>query len=442
MKSSYTKCLNCNTVNLSISILCSVCSKLLIRLRWWFFILLFISFAISSYLSGQLGLIWFEYVYLELLVIGIIFILLRNHTKLWPSLFFFFFLSFILILLHNYYDQFSFLPKVTTSFIKLLIAIYLPIAYWFSFVRACKETEQSIIKSFSVFSLVVFILLNLLKLINKYFLLVDENIISVITKSLYLREIFLIISILFASYISFINALKRRISQPQDLFSKITHVPDFTFNPEVNWISSFLPIIKVIYIVTSKIYIIIITFIKEVINIFKRIMEYLVKFLNNFILEFIQLTNNLIKVFLRSVRFYITLNMIPLFMLFLISIVNVRLSQNIFLFINSSNNISHLFNIMLKIFYIVFLSFFMLWSITEYNFKKFRDSYIFSATFIIFTIFIGSLLSSYALYVFAKFLDNSVFKSFNIFLVTGTILLGIFLVSMFTYSKIKKEKTI
>jgi hypothetical protein len=432
------KCKYCKSQNLAISILCNECSKLLFNLKWWYFAFLFLSFTVAEYLICQLGLKWVGYIYLEFLLIGIIFLLLRNHSKIWVSLSFFFLASFFLILLKDYNNNITILPNITSSFIKLIIVIYLPVAYWFGFAKACREYKYSIIKGFPVFSFVLFIFINFLILINSLYLIVDVNLLSVITKNLYLREITLILTLIFSIYISLINALKRKIFQPKDIFTNATSVAKFNYKPKSNILITFLPIIKSIYIILSKIYIIIIDFIKELINILKRILEYLIKFLINFIFEFIYLIGHLIKILLKSMRYYLRLYVIPLFMFFIIAIISSNISNNIYQFIVLNDTFNLLIKLILYIFSLVFLVFITLWTVTEYSFKKVRDSYIFSATLFIFIIFIGSLLSSYVLYILSKFYEKSVFKAINIFQISGTILLTLSLIIIYAYSKLKK----
>lgn len=441
MNNLHTTCSKCQTETPAIGMNCNHCSRLLVKFNWKSILLFFLSFTSIGYLIGEHRLDWIGFIYAEIVFLIIIWLFLKDHKKIAKDFSIISIITFILIFITKYnFPQFVYMSYLQKGIIYFII-IFIPVSYWFYFTKTCKKHNISIFKAFSVFSFFLFLYAFIGIEINEYFKIANSRIIDFINSRLHIRMIFLAITAIFVFFVAFLNALTIRIIREKDAL-KIENipVPKLSFKSNNNIINIFIQIIKPITNIIIKFYVLIVRIVLEILYTLKQIIEYIVKFILNYTQELIKLLKKYLIVLYDSIKSFSLIQLIPIIVFVIISYLLYLFISTLTGFLANNNSLVVLLILVGQLLLLSLCIFLLIIARTDYKFEEVRDSVFTSLSWLMFSVYIGGLLTSYVLWILSKIITIKSFASLGFFTTWGTTFIIGLVIFIFIKGNIDKVK--
>jgi len=457
---TYINCSNCLTDVPSISIYCRNCSRFVIKLNWFSALIFFLSLGLIAYILVETDLLWVGSLYAEILVLILLGIILRYHMQVYGSFIFYNVIPTSIVFISNY-ELFGIdtANRINLA-ILIILAVYFPAAYLIHFNWIRKIERVDIIKGLSVYSFFIYIYAIIFLKINSALNLISEEVILFIEERIHFRTLLLITLLILVMFISFISALKKKISEPKNVFEKGITVASHSIKSNNTIFRIILTYIVPFYEIIEKIFVVIINAILELINTIKKTIEYLIKMLHNYIVEIIYLIKQLAIVFLKSIFSFVILALFPLLIFYFIANDITRLVDDLIVFIKQNNNLGYLISVAKHVIFMLGAIFVLImtrsrypigeiyknimtkynYSILDYDFGTLRDGVFYIYAVFIFAIYVGAIISSYSLYLMSNFIKIETYEKIGFFGLWGSIVLVISFIVILTRARIITEK--
>jgi len=236
-------------------------------------------------------------------------------------------------------------------------------------------------------------------------------------------------------FLALINAVKNKIDRPEKLFKNETNITIITLYHVNSTLNSLYKILQAIINILLNFYKLATDYLKTILNIVFLLIVYIFRFLRNYSLEILRLTDKFIKVLFKTNYYFIRKYAFPLLLLILIVIQINKFVENVFDYINKGNlYLGNSIKIILLIFVETIL---LIWLTHRYKFIEVVNSVSASNIWVLFYSFVSVLISSWLLWMVSQFVNILPFKSVGNFTIFGTSILLLFILGTLF---IKKRK--
>lgn len=347
------------------------------------------------------------------------------------------------ILINNYLNLGPQGKNIFLVILSILIISFLAITYLLTWQEACDENNITIFKGFPIVTFSLFLFIEITDIILVY--LYGANyiyqkhapfqIVAFAKKNGSLRGILLVATIIQIMFLALINAVKNKIDRPEKLFKNETNITIITLYHVNSTLNSLYKILQAIINILLNFYKLATDYLKTILNIVFLLIVYIFRFLRNYSLEILRLTDKFIKVLFKTNYYFIRKYAFPLLLLILIVIQINKFVENVFDYINKGNlYLGNSIKIILLIFVETIL---LIWLTHRYKFIEVVNSVSASNIWVLFYSFVSVLISSWLLWMVSQFVNILPFKSVGNFTIFGTSILLLFILGTLF---IKKRK--
>ena len=424
-----------HTNKVLLNVLCNDCKRPLFKVRWFYHaIFLHMCVFLIGFIIGQFNNVWIPCLIIELMFGLYLYVLFRQEDSNLRFILLFVLAGSFPIVLLSKFDSFG---STELEMLRRMLIGFSALTPFLAFF--IQWSNQGTWKDLPVIPIGFYlILIGLLTLGRIYIHILDTEFASQIDH-IYLREILLMISVIYYIVLAVIKTIERKVSAPRKLIAPRENAAYWRTN--VQKINPFLAIAQTVWNTLLSIYATIAIIFISASNFVLYITILASRWIFNFFLEFFYLIKEFGKFFLSVVTSFLKDFAFPCFLLFFMNYVLISLIQELAKYINT--NSLNVFKMLSGLFllHLAFVSY--IWRVSDYDFKEVVQSITLTSVALGLLIFLYAWISAWELYFIAQYLPQSPFKSRGYFAQYGTIVFVTLAVVVFIWNRrLNKNKSV